>query len=433
MIDSISHTMSESSARSPVPGWVVAAVVGLILLTHAAGRVGGYCSPLGDDDSYIFASFGCRMAHGDVLYRDMSDIKPPGLFMIYAGVYLVAPDARLSIFPIESIFLLAGYWVCYRFGRAVGGQAAGLIVAVTASLAINYFTVTGLAIVGFGLAENFLVLPFAVAAFCYHRSLANHRTKSFIAVGIAMGVATCIKQTAMPLVVAVAVHWTFVSLFAKRDARAWLFGMTMMFLGGLVGWAPAFVMFIVQGTLSAAWILLTSDAREMLARASAWPADWRYVLPLCVPFVWMAWAVFRCIELRIRGRRGNFSIVNPLGFLVLWAALEMLLIAHLPLRSSHYYVSSCIPFVLLTAYPVLAFSTCMTALPGRDRAVAWCAAIVLSAVFARASLDEIVPRGMAAWRSYDWLAERARFDDALKWGPIHFGRGEPFLEPSATP
>ncbi len=407
---------------------VIAAAVALIVGVHIAGRVGAYCSPLSSDDSYIFAGFGCRMAHGDVLYRDMSDIKPPGLFMVYGLVYRVAPAVRAAVVPVETVFLLLGYAAVYYAAAEAFGRRAALAVTVLSALTINYFSVTGVAIVGFGVAENFMVFPAAATAWMYVRALRTGREGALLAAGVFMGVGTCLKQTALPLVVALTIHWTLVMLIRRRSTARWIRGLLRMFLGGCIGWAPAIALLAMQGTLLTAVRLLTSDAGAMLARGCAWPDEWRDVLPLWVPMVWAAWALARRIECGVRGESmmetGSARVVT---FLMLWTAAEVVMLWRLPLRSPHYYVVSCVPFMLLAGVPIAAFGRSVTKMAPRARTVAWSVAVVLSGVFLRPVVDEIVPRAIGAYRSYDWAEEQRRFDEALDWGPIHFGRGDPFI------
>ncbi len=404
------------------------AVILLILGVHAAGRIGGYCCPIEADDSYIYASFGYRIAHGDVLYRDMSDIKPPGLYLLYALVYLVAPAARCWIAPIESAFLLLAYYVVYRFGVERFGRRAGLASAVVGALAVNYFAVTGFAIGGFGVAENFMVFPAAAAALFYLRGSAGGRTAPVFLAGVFMGVDTCIKQTALPLVAAVVAHHLMITLVVDRSWRRLVGGLGLLFAGGCIGWAPALAILVAQGTLTDAYDLLTRDAGAMFGRSSALPSQWRDVLPLVLPLVWGVWAFLCWFEGKVRSRGTNVGLAfRDIAFLVIWCGLETYLLANLPLRSTHYYVAACVPFVLLSGAAVAVFDAGVARWNGRTRVVAWSMAVIGAAVFYRSTVNEIVPRAIASGRSYDWKGEDRKFREAIDWGPIHFGRGDPFI------
>jgi 4-amino-4-deoxy-L-arabinose transferase-like glycosyltransferase len=431
-----------SSETHPAPSRPIrtigVSVVLIVLLFHVAGRVGAYCSPMNDDDSYIFTSFGCRMAAGDVLYRDMSDIKPPGLFMLYAMSYWIGPAVRSTAIVIESLFLLGAYYVMYRFGRDVFGAPAGYASAIVGAACVAFFGVSSIAIVGFGVAEGFMVLPAAAAAYFYCRDPDTPSAKSLLLAGVCLGVATCIKQTALPVVVALVAHLLATSAIRKQTVKQIARNIGLVFVGGCIGWSPAIILMASQGTLSTAVQLLTSDAHHMLGRASAWPATWWDVLPLWCTFVWILWAIALTSESRIRAQptitrpAETSHRRNTISFLALWIVFECALVSVLPLRSAHYYVSSSVPIVLLSGWPVAEFAVLLRRFSRTTRQTFWSFAIVLSATLAGLTLVEIVPRAITAYQSYDWTAERERFDQALNWGPIHFGRGEPFLDPPPT-
>jgi hypothetical protein len=179
----------------------------------------------------------------------------------------------------------------------------------------------------------------------------------------------------------------------------------------------------------------------MFGRASAWPLQWRDVLPLLALLVFVVWAVASELEVRIRRSKAPLepgAIDSVLVFLVIWCICEAYLVANLPLRSAHYYVIACVPVYLLSGWPVAVLARRLKAFSGATRLAAWSAAAVLTLVFCRHSVDEIVPRAVAAVRSYDWGAERVRFESEIHRGPIHYGRGEPFngrieeADPSST-
>lgn len=424
---------SISSTHSARWWLLVVIVVFVVTGVHLAGRVASYCCTIEADDSYIYASFGYRIAHGDVLYHDMSDIKPPGLYLLYALVYLVAPAGRSSIVGIESLFMLLGYCAIYRLSVEMYGRAAAIMVVVLGVLAINYFTVSGFAICGFGVAENFMVLPAAAAVLFYRRGCAGRGLAPLLLAGVFMGMDSCIKQTALPLVIAIVLHFSITSLVVHRSIRRWLVGVLLLFGGGCIGWMPAGLVMVWQGTLGDAYALLTDGAVTMLGRASAWPEQWRDVLPFWVPMVWSLWAATAWIERRwsrpVSGEKSTASSVgaSDVFLLLLWCGLEMLLIAHLPLRSAHYYVVACVPFIVLSGLPLAVFADCVSSLDDRAKRAAWTFMVIGSAVFMRQTVDEIVPRAISTYGSHDWAEEDRRFKDAINWGPIHFGRGPPFL------
>ena len=108
---------------------------------------------------------------------------------------------------------------------------------------------------------------------------------------------------------------------------------------------------------------------------------------------------------------------------------ESALLAKLPLRSAHYYVLTCVPLVLLSGLPFAALRSCVAPLSPRARLAAWSIAIAGAAALYKPAADPIVPIAIARYRAFDWRADIETFNEAIHWGRIHFGRGEPWVEP----
>lgn len=412
---------------------IVSLAILIIIGIHIAGRVGSYCCTF-ETDSYIYSSFGYRIAQGEVLYRDMSDIKPPGLFMLYALVYLVSAPGRAAIVPIESFFLLAGYYAVFRLSAQIYGRTIALLVAFVAAMTINYFTVMGHVIGGFGLAENFMILPAAAGVLCYRQGLVRRRLWPMVAAGVWLGLDTSIKQTALPVVAAVGLHWSLVTLVWERSPSRWLRGCGCLLAGALVAWAPFVILMLAQETLGVAWTRLTGEASTMVTRGQAWPSMWRDVLPLWLPLGLGVWALLATIERSRNQHAGprDFTVASSdLSLLLMWAAAELLLLVFLPLRSSHYYVATCVPIVILSGWPFMVMAQSVKGQALHVRRAFWSITVIGVAVFYRSTANEVVPTAMARYRSYDWHADQEFFDDAVNWGRVHFGEGPPYVRPES--
>ncbi len=416
--------------------WLVVTVVVFVIGVHVAGRVGAYCSPL-QNDSYIYASFGYRIAHGDALYRDMSDIKPPGLFLLFAAAYLIFAGGRSAVVPIESLFMLGAYFVIYRTARVMYGRSVALVVTVVAVVTLNYFTISGHVIEGFGLAENFMVLPSVAAVLFYRQAAASGGRWRMVLSGVCLGCDAAIKQTALPVFIAIAVHWTLQAIVKKTGLREWLRGSLLLLVGILAAWLPIITMLCVQGTWSVAQSLLTRDASAMIGRSTAWPTHWRTILPLHLPLLWCAWAAMAAVERWLRSRRSNPKshhrlfdpVAGDVSLLVIWCAAELAMLSLLPLRSAHYYVVIAVPFILLSGWPFAVLNAATESLSRRARFATWSIAMIGSAALYRPAVDRIVPIAIARYRAFDWAADERYFNEAIHWGPIHFGRGEPWIGP----
>jgi hypothetical protein len=110
---------------------------------------------------------------------------------------------------------------------------------------------------------------------------------------------------------------------------------------------------------------------------------------------------------------------------LLWCALELLLLHHLPLRSAHYYVATCVPFVLLSGWPWMVLARSLPGFSRGAQVASWSIAVIGAAICYRPVVDVIVPKAIANYRAYDWSADQRYFDEAIQWGRIHFGEGPP--------
>jgi hypothetical protein len=143
----------------------------------------------------------------------------------------------------------------------------------------------------------------------------------------------------------------------------------------------------------------------------------------------MVWCVFGLLwrmESAWRTRRDRGAAPIPPAsrdvlLLLPWLALEYVMLIYLPFRSFHYYVVSCIPFVLLSGTMWAALGAMRASLPARPLLAAGSVAAVLSMAFARTTLDTVVPIAIGRCRAYDGEADRAFFDGMVARDVINFG------------
>lgn len=404
----------------------VAAAVIFILGIHIVGRVGSFCSPV-RADSYAYTCIGYRIAQGEALYSPtLSDVKPPLLYHLYALAYLVLPPGRLSVVPVDTLFGLLGYWATYLLARDLFGRKIGLVVTAAAAMAYNALIVWDFGTEGFGLAESYMVLPAALAVRAYRRGVLGDRSVAFLACGLWLGIEASIKQTVLPLAAAIALHWTVLSLFRSMAPRRWLRG-SLAIAAGLVGaLIPWVVLLAAQGTLLSMIEVMRTGAVGQLAKATARPDQWSNVLPLWVPMAWCVFGLLWWVESAWRMRRGGtgFAVAlssSDLFFLLLWLALEYVMLIYLPVRAFHYYVVSCTPLVLLSGLMWAGLAATRPTLPTRRMLAAGSVAAVLSLAFARTTVDTVVPIAIARLRTYDAGADRAFFSSIVDREVIKLG------------
>ena len=405
--------------------------VGTIVAVNVLGRAGAYCSPV-RADSYVFTSFGYRIAHGDVMYRDMNDAKPPGMFLLNAAVYLVAPPTRAAMIPVELVIMLLGCGMVYRAGRELYARpAAGLILAIAVALAVNFFLLTDYTIEGFNLAENYMVLTSATAVFAYVRAGRTRLIAWYFLVGMMLGLGFILKQTVLPLVLAVALHHAFTALVMDRKPVSGAKSLAVIVAGALVAVLPFALLLAYQGTLAKGAASTLVQASGHLHRDTAWPARWRDVLPLWVPLGWsvigltgylaLRWSALRSPTSTSPSHWGPLPRPRQIGFLLLWLGLECVMLVYLPRRGFHFYVLSCLPVVFLSGLLWSVLFDATGAMTVSARRISLAVAAIWSIAFYRPTIDAFMPIVITRCQNYDAAADQARFEEALRWGYLDIG------------
>lgn len=407
--------------------WPILLAVVAVLAIHVVGRVGAYCSPI-HADSYVYATVGYRISQGEVFYRDVSDVKPPASYLLYALAYKFLPPGRATMIPVETLFSLLGYCAIYLLARELYGRRVGLVVLVTAALAMNFFMEMDFATDGYGLAEGFMILPAAAAVRHYRRGRNGDSLWRFFGCGIWIGLGFAVKQTMLPLAVAIAAHWILQSVLGRKITLRSLVSAGTMIAGALAALSPFVMLVIVQGTWRRALEVLGPDAARMLTLETAFPSQWSNVLPLWVPMVLCIMAIAWWTEDRRRNRMsgaaggvGSSLSASDLQLLLLWFGAECVMLVFLPLRAYHYYVLSCLPVVILSGAFWAGLEAQGESMSRRGRFASVAVAAVLSMAFVRTAVDTMVPAMIGKYRSYDSAADRAYFDGLLARGITDFG------------
>src|SRR5581483_8848989 len=139
-----------------------------------------------------------EMESGKVLYRDLFDVKPPGIFWTYRAVRAVVGGSYRAVVAADlalTVLTLALLWAAYRREVPDGPLAAGLWLAGT-GFAFMYF------------AGNLGVLQCetlanALTAGALYLTLA--RGSSGAGVGVLAGLGVLVKYFPGPVILAVAV------------------------------------------------------------------------------------------------------------------------------------------------------------------------------------------------------------------------------------
>lgn len=231
--------------------------------------VSGPSEPL-DCDEAIYAHMGRRILAGDVLYRDLTENKPPLGYWLYAAPIALFgyTETAIRLLPIPFVLAtIAGvWWIASRFaGPFAGGLAALLAVFLTTD---PYLFGNGSNMEHF--MNAFSVASLALMVFGWDRG----KVWPFVAAGAALGAATLVKQVA---VVPMAVFG--VALLARRS-REGAKGAVALVVGFGSALAAAVLVLWLQGAGRDAYIDIIQFGRAMATDVAPEPG---------APSGWIRW------------------------------------------------------------------------------------------------------------------------------------------------
>ena len=204
-----------SAAARARPNGALAAILPfvLILVWSAAVRLPFY--GIANGDEFFFSVVAREWLHGGLPYVDAFDIKPPGIFLVYAIVQAIFGASYATFKGMEIVAVASGASLLFVMLRPFG---SGRLAIWAAAL----YPVYTLAFDGTAAVNMLLQLPFVIAAFAAvvaairdDATTRQRLTGAFLA-GLAIGSAGMIKQTA---VFEATATFILLGVYGARDAR----------------------------------------------------------------------------------------------------------------------------------------------------------------------------------------------------------------------
>jgi hypothetical protein len=185
----------------------------LILVWSAAVRLPFY--GIANGDEFFFSVVAREWLHGGLPYVDAFDIKPPGLFLIYAIAQTIFGDSYATFKGMEIVAVASGALLLFVMLRPFG--AGRLAIWVAALYPVYTLAFDGTAAVNMLLQLPFVIAAFAAVAAATRDGATTRRrlTGAFLA-GLAIGSAGMIKQTA---VFEATAAFIMLGTYGERDAR----------------------------------------------------------------------------------------------------------------------------------------------------------------------------------------------------------------------
>ena len=189
------YASRDPGARSPRVRWVL-----LALATASAGalllRIASVAEPLGIDQS-LWASAVRGMSRGQLLYRDVWEQRPPGIYLIYLAAFRVfgwtpATVAWLDIFASAATMVLL-----YAIVRPLGGRTTAAVAATLyALLTMPAWLYRYGGFLERSVCETFIAVCASLAALCAVHWRAGQSNLTAIGVGFFSGAAMVLKPNA---------------------------------------------------------------------------------------------------------------------------------------------------------------------------------------------------------------------------------------------
>ena len=236
--------------------WLGYLLVTCLLLLIAFGlRVLGFADLGTQADEGVYVTIGSRLLAGDLLYRDLFSVHPPGLVLLEAlSLQIAGPDLLFGrLLSVAAATLSVGLLI-------LASRQIGLIEIAkdrdsgtplwTDLLAGCVFAFTPLAIFWsrFGMIESFETV-FAVAAIAFILiGIRKHAMRWWLIAGVMAGIALQFKISALVFIGAVGL---FLALWWFRERTGEPLRGALLFLGGLtIAFLPLLFGLLAQGTLA---------------------------------------------------------------------------------------------------------------------------------------------------------------------------------------
>ncbi|MFP5262106.1 MAG: ArnT family glycosyltransferase [Blastocatellia bacterium] len=234
-----------------------------------------YSTHLYQDDGLWFTAAE-ELLRGKALYREIYFDKPPGLALVYAGLFKVFGAHILTIRLFTIAYSLAISGVLYLFGAWLYGGRTGLVAAAMFAVFSTTYTAGHVQ----GLNTDFMMaLPYTAGAYLLIRSradvfhkaaAANHSAWSAFAGGVLVGIASQVN----PKAIFDLIFFALALFIARRGA---LKSMALAVAGFAAGAAPFLIYVAAGGALLAYWHYVWEWGSLY---ASYYPAAWAAVSAL---------------------------------------------------------------------------------------------------------------------------------------------------------
>jgi len=305
-------------------------LLAIILVLGFIQRIPSIFGYLGGDEA-IIAYYSLRILQGSILYRDLFDTKPPGLFFIVALIFWIFGNniiiPRIFSMLVSCFTGIPLFFIGKKIRNTITGLAAALLF-VFDPLSLK----TGIVIhVG-----STMVFFMVVSVYFYTLTDKNKQSSLFFLVGVFIGISTIIKQPGILILPVI-----LLDLYLKKKTyKSFLKSIVCISCGTITAIFPFVLYFLFTNALDQAvfalilFNLLFSKGMTTFAKFH----NFFYYVFLRNPFIW----IIGCVGLLFAyksTKNWNFLITG-------WFILSLLAIMSLKTPWDHYYLQVVPPLCL---------------------------------------------------------------------------------------
>ncbi len=222
------------AAKLSVSSLALTALIAWVLASTVLGRLFTAIS-LDGFDAAFFAYVGEKWLEGYILYVDIWDIKPPGIFFVNALVFWLGLKSFSALAVLEGLFILGCIATIYTIMRQFGAPTISIFLATTACAImanLEYFNGHG------NLTEIYVLWPSALSMLKFARALPDLRSGQLILAGFFAGIATSFKLIGIAPLLAQLTFLVLGCILGRWSFRSFLFCAAISLAGFGLAWLP---------------------------------------------------------------------------------------------------------------------------------------------------------------------------------------------------
>ena len=328
-------------------------------------------------DDQMFGFFGWRIANGGVVYLDVWDNKPPGIYWLNAlGFMLSGGESYYGVIALVAATLVLSHLLFFSVAASVFYPGAAALATVLASFYMTHAYYQG----GTNRTETFLVFFELAAAAAYMRGWVRDRWWWWLFAGALCGAAFLCKQVGLAAWGAMGVHLIALALQRRIGFGIAAQRCVLLLLGLLLTVGAACAVLAAQGALHAAIFATFGFNYGYIATGNSSFLDTRFnrrmllqdvmfvlLLPVLMATaalihgaIWWAKPAFRPVEIEKPIRALPQACPDPLLLFFVWCAVAFYGAQVSPHRFRHYLLPAIPPLLLMAAYLINVLKTELT-------------------------------------------------------------------------